>query len=440
MHISFIGKYKSAFGFDFFTNQGRFIYALKEFFNLINMVSKKFFGIFTLISFIAGLLGGAVGGHFFTYLSLPREYREGIVVEKSFYIEESQSISAIDEVAPAVVSILAYKDVPVGYNGGFGLNGFMIDPFGIPDSIEPEYDYQEVSAGTGFIVSDDGKILTNKHVVSDEGADYSVLLKDGEKYKVEVVSRDLFDDIAVVKIVADEGQELPEVFPKVVFGDSDNLKVGQRVLAIGNALGRYENTVTSGIISGKGRDVEAFSDFTTVVNFSGLLQTDAAINRGNSGGPLVDLNGDVIGMNAAVAEGAGGIGFAIPINDLRPVLESVEKYGEIVRPVLGVRFIMLTEAQAEEMDVQINHGAILIGGEEVGSEAVIPKGAAAEAGLLEGDVLLEIDGIELSAEVPLQKIIRKYTPGDEIIIKYWRSGEIEETKVVLKSSKDLENK
>lgn len=366
------------------------------------------------------LLGGVIAGFFGGFVGIKvfdsNEFNDSPyrVVEEHVYIEDSKIIEAIGKVDPAVVSVISSSD---------------IDPKSL-EVANPE----NVYGGTGFIVDAAGLILTNKHVVADDDAEYKIVLNDGREFLVEILSVDPFDDIAILKVKSDESLNLPIVN----FGDSDQLKIGQRVVAIGNALAVYGNTVTAGIVSAIGRDVVAYNDFGgTLQNLSGLIQTDAAINLGNSGGPLINLDGQVIGMNAALAESADNIGFAIPVNDLKPVINSVKKYGEIVRPVLGVNFLMLDKNQAKNFDANLDHGAILIDGEVSGRSAVAPGGAAAKAGLREADIILSVDSKEVVFENPLQKIIRNYNPGDEIKLKVWRDGQIIDVNVVLKSNKDL---
>lgn len=361
---------------------------------------------------IAGVFGGFVGIKVFDSNEFNGSpYR---VVEEYVYIEDSKIIEAIGKVDPAVVSVISSSDID-------------------PKSLEVA-NLEDIYGGTGFIVDAAGLILTNRHVVSDDDAEYKIVLNDGWEFLVEILSVDPFDDVAILKVKSEEKLNLPVVS----FGDSDELKIGQRVVAIGNALAVYGNTVTAGIVSAIGRDVVAYNDFGgTLQNLSGLIQTDAAINLGNSGGPLINLDGQVIGMNAALAESADNIGFAIPVNDLKPVINSVKKYGEIIRPVLGVNFLMLNKNQAKDFDVALDHGAILIDGEVSGRSAVAPGGAAAKAGLREADIILSVDSKEVVFENPLQKIIRNYNPGDEIKLKIWRDGQIIDVNVILKSNKDL---
>lgn len=405
-------------------------------------------------SFVSGVVGGVLGLRFVEPNFGAKEQNKPVA--ETYFLEESSTISAIDKVAPAVVSIAAYKDVPVG-SPVFSFDNLFFgqsDPFRLQTQ-QPsvKFDYKQVSGGTGFIVTKEGLVITNKHVVQDTEADFRVILDNEKQYKAEVISRDPFDDVAVLRILSEspimkdaegkviEQAKLAEVlkFPYVKFGNSDALQVGQQVLAIGNALAQYENTVTSGIISAKGRDVSAYNDAAGAVeNLSGLIQTDASINFGNSGGPLINLKGELVGMNVAVAQSANGIGFAIPANDLKPILASIEKYGKIVRPALGVRFVTLTETQAKELDVAIDHGAILVApssNEE--ALAVLPGGPAAKAGLKALDVILEVDGKVVDESQPLQKLVRSYAPDDKIRLKVWRAGETFEVDVILKSSEDL---
>ncbi len=371
--------------------------------------SSKSVAIFLGLAFVSGLIGGFVGDRLF---SANFKITSGKFIEEHAYIEDSKIIQAIDKVGSAVVSILTAD---------------TLDPMSLQIPTK-----DDVYGGTGFVVDASGLVLTNKHVVLDKKANYKIVFSDGSEYLAEFLSEDPFDDVAVLKIKTDKKID----FPVVTLGDSENLKIGQRVVAIGNALSMYENTVTSGIISAKGRDVEAYNDYGAIQNMSGLLQTDAAINLGNSGGPLVNLNGDVIGMNVAVQEMANNIGFAIPINDLKSVIASIKKDGDIIRPVLGVNFIMLTKAQAMDLDKSLNHGALLVLKSSDGRSAIQKGGAADKAGLKDMDVILSVDSIPVTLENPLHKIIKNYNPGDTLAIQVWRNGKLAEFKLTLRSNKD----
>ncbi len=366
------------------------------------------------VAFVFGVLGGYLG-----YV-----FSDDTVIGNHSYIEESKLISAIDKVAPSVVSVLAMQEMPVV-------------PFYDPSHDRKYilgYEPQEVSGGTGFIVTSDGLIMTNKHVVENETVEYRAVFQDGTEYDVELVSKDSFDDVAVLRIVTEGVTE----FPTVELGDSDDLQIGQKVFAVGNALAMYGHSVTSGIISAKGREVSAYNETgDDFENLFGLLQTDAAINFGNSGGPLVDLDGNVVGMSVATAEYGESIGFVIPINDLKPAIKNIEEHGEIMRPILGVRFVMLTQQQAQDLELKVSEGALVISGEFSSEPAVITGGAADEAGIKEYDVILEIEGTTLTLEKPLHKVIRNYNPGDSVEMKILRDGEEIMFDVVLKGSEDL---
>ncbi|MCL5435469.1 MAG: trypsin-like peptidase domain-containing protein [Patescibacteria group bacterium] len=239
-----------------------------------------------------------------------------IIREKS---QDDLLTAAVAKAAPAVVSIVISKDVPqleVVYQNPFGDDPFFKDfNIQVPVYQQKGTTYQKVGAGTGFLITADGYILTNKHVVSDDSADYTALTSDGKQYAAKVVYKDASNDIAVLKI---EGSG----FATVGFGDSASLKLGQTVAAIGNALGEYNNSVSTGIISGLDRTISATSSDGSVETLSGVIQTDAAINPGNSGGPLLDLQGHVVGVNVATVTGSNSISFSIPINVVKPIIRS----------------------------------------------------------------------------------------------------------------------
>lgn len=371
--------------------------------------SSKNVAVFLGLAFVSGLVGGFVGDGLY---SANFKSENGNVIVDHVYIEDSQVIKAINKVDPAVVSIVTADTLD-------------------PKSLVIHKD-DEIYGGTGFIVDTSGLVFTNKHVILDKKANYKVVLIDGSEYLAKFLSEDPFDDVAVLKIEADNKIE----FPVVTLGSSDNLKIGQKVVAIGNALALYGNTVTVGIISAKGREVEAYNDYGAIQNMTGLIQTDAAINLGNSGGPLVNLEGEVIAMNAAVQESANSIGFAIPIDDLKPIIASVKKNGEIIRPVLGVNFIMLTKLEAQDLDKTLDHGALLVVNGGKGRSAIQKGGAADKAGLKDMDVILSVNSVPVTLENPLHKIIRNYNPGDVVTFQIWRNGKIAEFKLTLRSNKD----
>ena len=353
--------------------------------------------------------------------------------------EESAVIQAVEKVSPAVVSIIVTKDLPVlerYYTDPFGGNDFFREFFGdeyqeffgTPQYRQKGTQKQEIGGGTGFLVTSDGYIITNKHVVIDEEADYTVLMNDETKHEAKVLARDSYNDIAIIKI---EGKDLPYAD----FGDSDGLKAGQSVIAIGNALGEFRNTVSTGVISGLARSVTAGGIGIGSEQLVGVIQTDASINPGNSGGPLLNLAGQVIGMNTAMASRAENIGFAIPINEVKNIYENVKENGRIVRPWLGVRYVQINEMIAEENKLEVDFGALIVRGEARTDLAVIPGSPADKAGLVENDIILEIDGKKVDQENPLAKVIGKYKAGDEVKLKVLHKGEEKEIKVKLEEMK-----
>ena len=255
-------------------------------------------------------------------LPLAPEASPGYIPQTS---QEQAIINTVKEASLAVVSIVITKDVPIidqYYINPF--EGFFGEPFGIeiPQYQQKGTQKQEVGGGSGFIVSSDGLVLTNKHVVFDVKADYTVLTNDGKKYPAKILAKDPAQDLAVLKI---EGKN----FPTVELGDSDKLQIGQTIIAIGNALGEFRNTVSVGVISGLGRTITAEGG-GFVETIENVIQTDAAINKGNSGGPLINLKGEVVGINTATVMGAQNIGFAIPINRAKKDIEQVKTTNKIV--------------------------------------------------------------------------------------------------------------
>ena len=323
----------------------------------------------------------------------------------------------VDGVASSVVSIIISKDVPIFEEYWYSpFEEFFGPGFEIPGYRQKGSEKQKIGGGSGFIVSEDGLILTNKHVVSDKDAEYTVFTKDGKKYNAEVVALDPMEDIAVIKVQANNSQK----FQPINLGDSDKLKIGQTVIAIGNALGEFQNTVSVGVVSGLGRTVTATGSGSQTETISDVIQTDAAINQGNSGGPLLNLNGEVIGMNTAVALGAENIGFALPINIAKKAVQDVKEKGKIVYPFLGVRYVLVNKDIQEKNNLSVDRGALITRGQNSGEEAIILGSPAYKAGLQENDIILEINGEKITEKNPLFKIIRKYNPGDKIKLKVLR--------------------
>ncbi len=325
--------------------------------------------------------------------------------------EESAVISVAEEASPSVVSIVITKDVPLyeNYFDPYSFYGYNRQQIGS--------EQQQVGAGTGFIISEDGLIITNRHVVEDEEASYTVIFSDGTKTEAKVLSKDTILDIAFVKI---EGTN----YKPLNLGSSDKLKVGQTVVAIGNALGEFSNTVSTGIISGLQRDIVATdSSGRSEEELNGVIQTDASINSGNSGGPLLDILGNVIGVNVAVASGeAENIGFAIPIDVVKDLIERLNTDGTIERPVLGVRYLLIDADIQDRNDLSVDYGALIVRGDTTSDLPVIPGSPADKAGLRENDIILEIDGKKITTDNTLQFIIQNYKINDTVTLKVLRAG------------------
>ncbi len=313
--------------------------------------------------------------------------------------EEESIASVVEKVSPSVVSIVTMSQ-------GSSLYGAT----------------QEEGAGTGIIVGKDGYVVTNKHVVAGTNT-VQVLLSDGTTYdNVKVLGSDPLNDIAFLKI--------PDVtnLPAAELGDSTSIRVGQKVVAIGNSLGQYQNTVTSGIISGTGRPVSAQSG-ESVENLTDLIQTDAAINPGKSGGPLLNLSGQVIGINTAIIEDAQGIGFAIPIGATKGMLKGVLAGGPVERAFLGVNYLSITPEVANHYKLEAKKGAYVFSTN--GQTAVVAGGPAAQAGIRDKDVITKVNGVEVGDKGSVSTLISEYAPGDTIELTVQRGGQALVVKVTL---------
>lgn len=279
-------------------------------------------------------------------------------------------------------------------------------------------------AGTGVIVGKEGYVMTNNHVI-DGASTVAVTTTSGDIYEnVKVIGSDPLNDIAFLKI------DKPKDLQPATLGDSSTLKIGQNVVAIGNSLGEYNNTVTSGIVSGLNRPVSAASeDGSSSESLAGLIQTDAAINPGNSGGPLVNRAGQVIGINTAVASDAQGIGFAIPINSTKGVLASVLASGKIERAYIGVRYVDITPALAKQRNLSVTQGA-LVGGDATAS-AVVAGGPADKAGIKTDDIITKINSYRVGEDGGITTLIGAFKPGDTIKVTYLREGKEHTTNLTL---------
>jgi len=325
---------------------------------------------------------------------------------KTTIVKESELISNLaKEVSPSVVSVNVKSSRQ------------SVDFFGRPNTS------QEESAGTGFIISKEGLVVTNRHVVPRGVNKVSVTLSDGTTLEdVEVVGRTGSSDpldIAFLKIKDAKGKELKPA----KIGDSSKMRVGDKVIAIGNALGQFQNTVTSGIISGYGRQVQA-SDGAggSAETLQNLFQTDAAINQGNSGGPLVNMNGEVIGINTAVAgDGAENIGFAIPVNDVSGLINKVLEKGELIRPYLGVRYLELTDDYADELGIDQKRGAYIVESSD-GQPSIVSGSPAEKAGLKEKDVITKVGNDTVDENNSLTSLLQKHSVGEKVELTVIRDG------------------
>lgn len=340
-------------------------------------------------------------------------------------MEKSPVVQIAKKICPAVITIVVSKDLPK-------VEGFYFMPYGGRDFVVPKFDKQKektkIGGGSGFIVSKDGHILTSQHVVADPEAEYMVILEPTKKYSAKVISRDPISDIAVLKIKAKN-------LPYLELGDSNKIDLGEAVIAAGNALGEFHDTISTGVISGMSRAIAAFSGLNSeAAQLRGLIQTDAAINPGNSGGPLVNMDGKVIGINTAMVMGAQNIGFAIPINYAKRDLEEIRKYGKIRRPFLGIRYIILNKEIVKLHKLPVNYGALVVR-ESLGESAVVKGSSADKAGLKEYDIILEINGKKITEKDPLANLLQKYEIGQEIILKVLREGKEVNLKVKLEEKR-----
>lgn len=395
-----------------------------------------------LTSALAGFIAGGLGYNLIKNMNLAKEIGQKFSLSQSaeeekaslavdILSQEEAVVEVVKEVSPAVVNIIVTKDIPImeryfqEYNP-FGNDDFFRQFFGddffspfsfqVPQYREERREEVEIGGGTGFIISSDGLILTNKHVVNDEEANYTVLTNEGKKISAEVLARDPIQDIAILKI--DKSN-----LPVVELGDSDELQIGQTVIAIGNALGEFRNTVSVGVISGLKRSIMTSSGFGQIEELSEVIQTDAAINQGNSGGPLLNLKGEAIGINVAMAQGAENIGFALPINKAERDIEQVKEYGKISYPFLGIRYIPITEEIQKENNLSVDYGILIIRGEEREELAVVPGSPADKAGLVENDIILEINDRKINQENSLSQLIQQYQVGELIRLKVLHKGE-----------------
>jgi len=363
-------------------------------------------GSLFLLAIVVGGLLDRVGLLPFLNEIAPVQTQSGLI-EQKILKEESAVISAAENTANSVVTVSISKTEKIPL--------FGFDPFNI-FNFETRERQIEQDIGSGFVI-DKNLIVTNKHVVSDTSASYRIIDVENEVYEVTAIYRDPANDLAILKVDAD--------LPGLTLGDSENLRVGQTVIAIGTALGKFRHTVTTGVISGLGRGITAGSIYEGYVEqLDNVIQTDAAINPGNSGGPLLNSSGQVIGVNVAVAGGAQNIGFAIPINVVKDSLRLFKETGEFNRPFLGVEYQIISQKAAVLNEVPA--GAYI--------RRVVEGSSADIAGIKEGDIITHVDGERLGEkESALAEIINRKKVGDQMEIKLWRDGAIITLKLKLSS-------
>jgi S1-C subfamily serine protease len=366
--------------------------------------------------------GGAISDRIFGYRLLDKWFAPmkidsggGGVWSQKVVNEENVVVDVADRVSESVVTVGIKTTRVLRQYDPFDPWGFWGGQGGRTQTQKVEQDI-----GTGFVISADGLIVTNKHVVSDTSATYKVVTKDDKTYDVQRVYRDPANDLAIIKINASG-------LKPVEMGDSSKLKVGQLAIAIGTALGEFRHTVTTGVVSGLGRGITAGGPFEGAVErLDNVIQTDAAINPGNSGGPLLNSSGQVIGINTAVSSEGQNIGFAIPINVVKEAIENFNKTGQFSRPFLGVSYRILDQKTALLNDVP--QGAYV--------QTVVSGSAADKAGIKEEDIITKMGGKKISSEeTGLAKLISEHKVGDRVEVEVWRDGETRVVSVVLEEAK-----
>lgn len=404
---------------------------------IVTIVLSSLFGAF--FGFISGGAASIFSSkitqkiqHYFPNIKLqninPQADKQQIVVE------DSAVIDVVRKSSPAVVSIIISKNVPNNIQDFFNDPGNFFDPFGdnsmpqqTPQSDQGGSTQQQIGGGSGFFITADGLILTNRHVIEDSQASYTVVTNDGKQYPAKVLASDPVRDVAVIKI---DGNN----FPILPLGDSDSLQIGQTIIAIGNSLGEFANSVSRGIVSGLKRNVDAGSVFGNTERLTDIIQTDAAINPGNSGGPLIDIEGNVIGINVAMAQGAQEIGFALPVNQAKRIIDQAKGGAKISISFLGVRYIIIDPVVQKEAQLPFDYGVLVLRGNKITDLAVIPGSPADKAGIVENDIILEVNGQKINSDNQLSDVIMKYKVGDSITMKIWHKGQTKDMQVTLQES------
>lgn len=328
---------------------------------------------------------------------------------------------------PAVVSIIITQEVPkyeIISNGQNTQPGIINpnDPFSFFNLFNQQPIYRQngtekkdIGGGSGFIVSDNGYVVTNKHVIAQDNVTYTVVLQNGKKYPAKVIARDAVLDIGLLKISGFG-------FPTVTLGNSDTLELGEQVVAIGNALAQFENSVSQGIVSGLGRSITAQGGMGGPEALDKVIQTDAAINPGNSGGPLLNMRGEVVGVNVAVAQGGQNIAFSLPINTVKSVISSVVSTGKIVRPYIGIRYAQINADMKAKNNLSVDYGIIVRRGSADTDLAVIPNSPADKAGIVENDIILSVDGVKLDENSNFAVLVRAKRVGDVLNLRVLSKG------------------
>ncbi len=330
---------------------------------------------------------------------------------------QSPVVKAIKQALPAVISITMTKKLQI-------MQPYQ-NPFGMGVMPNPLRKKVKLGGGSGFIIDKTGIVLTNRHVIEDPMAEYLVILQDGQAIKPEILAKDPIHDIAVLKIKPPK-EFKTKGFPVIKLGDSSKVELGEEVIAIGNALGLFANTVSTGVISGLSREIRAQSGISMEkTKLRGLIQTDAAINPGNSGGPLIDLNGQAIGINAAMVYGAENIGFAMPINNAKKDLSDLKKYGHIRQPFLGVRYMMIDKMLKQQFGLPVDTGALVVAEPSVTigiKQAIVPGSPAHKAGLKEADIILEANNKKIDSKLSVTDVLQDCKIGQKVPLKVLRKG------------------
>lgn len=371
-------------------------------------------GVFIMIVFVGGAVSERIWG-----LPILKNlnggdppYGEAGLVTQKILTEENVVTSVAEKVSPAVVTVSYKRETPV-------MEQYFLDPFGMFGGRRAtgEVDTEQVDIGSGFIVDKSGLVVTNKHVVSQgTPSDYKIVLKDNSEHQVEKIWRDPVNDLAILKISNGD-------FEAIEMGDSDKIKVGNFVVAIGTALGEFRHTVTTGVVSGLGRGITAGDGFTGAEKLDNVIQTDAAINPGNSGGPLLNSMGQVIGVNVAVSQGANNIGFALPINVVKESLNNFNTTGQFERPFFGVRYQLISKEQGILNNVPA--GAYVV--------EVVNDSSADKAGIEKGDIITKFDGREMTDDkTGLAGMLGKKKIGDKVEVEVYRDKEMTKVQVELK--------